>query len=47
MWQYCIRAWVKVFCKCKGFEKSQFYKINKELRRGDLVLKQNGMDATI
>ena len=34
---------VKVFCKCKGFEKSQFYKINKELnfRCGDLVLKQN------
>ena len=31
----------KIFCKCKGFEKSQFYKINKELRCGDLVLKQN------
>ena len=31
----------KIFCKCKGFEKSQFYKINKELRYGDLVLKQN------
>jgi len=34
-------VWVKVFCKCKGFEKSQFYKINEELRCGDLVLKQN------
>ena len=32
---------VKVFCKCKGFEKRQFYKINKEFRHGDLVLKQN------
>ena len=31
----------KIFCKCKGFEKSQLYKINKELRCGDLVLKQN------
>ena len=30
----------KIFCKCKGFEK-RFYKINKELRCGDLVLKQN------
>ena len=28
----------KIFCKCKGFEKSQFYKINKELRCCDLVL---------
>ena len=34
-------VWVNVFCKFKSFEKSQFYKINKELRRGDLVLKQN------
>jgi len=34
-------VWVKVFCKSKGFEKSQFYKFNKEFRRGDLVLKQN------
>ena len=31
---------VKVFRKCKGFEKSQFYKISKELQCGDLVLKQ-------
>ena len=31
---------VKVFRKCKGFEKSQFYTINKELRCGDLDLKQ-------
>jgi len=31
----------KIFCKCKGFEKSQFYKINKELRCSNLVLKQN------
>ena len=31
----------KIFCECKGFEKSQFYKINKELRCDDLVLKQN------
>ena len=30
----------KIFHKCKGFEKSQFYEINKELRCGDLVLKQ-------
>ena len=30
----------KSFHKCKGFEKRQFYKINKELRCGDLVLKQ-------
>ena len=34
-------VWVKVFCKCKGFEKSQFYEINEEFRRADLVLKQN------
>ena len=34
-------VWVKVFCKCKGFERSQFYEINEELRCGDLVLKQN------
>ena len=34
-----VPVWVKVFCKCKGFDKSQFYKINEELRRGDLVLK--------
>jgi len=34
-------VWVKVFCKYKGFEKSQFYKINGEFRCGDLVLKQN------
>jgi len=31
----------KSLCKFKGFEQSQFYKINEELRRGDLVLKQN------
>ena len=31
----------KTFCKCKGFEMSQLYKINKELRCGDFVLKQN------
>ena len=30
----------KIIRKCKGFEKSQFYKISKELRCGDLVLKQ-------
>ena len=30
----------KIFCNCKGFEKSQFYKINEELRCGDLVFKQ-------
>ena len=24
-----------------GFKESQFYKINEELRRGDLILKQN------
>ena len=30
----------KIFCKCKGFEKSQFYRFIKELRCGDLVLKQ-------
>ena len=30
----------KTFVKCKGFEKSRFCKINKELRYGDLVLKQ-------
>ena len=29
------------FCKCKGFEMSQLYKTNKELRCGDFVLKQN------
>ena len=34
-------VWIKVFCKYKGFEKSQFYKINEEFRRGDTVLKQN------
>ena len=34
-------VWIKVFCKYKGFEKSQFYKINEEFRCGDLVLKQN------
>ena len=28
----------KIFCKCKCFK---FYNINKELRCGDLVLKQN------
>ena len=34
-------VWIEVFCKCtcKGFEKSQFYKINEELRLSDLVLK--------
>jgi len=32
---------VKIFCKCKGFEKSRFYKIKTELRCSDLVLKQN------
>ena len=31
----------KTFCKCKGFEMSQLYKTNKELRCGDFVLKQN------
>ena len=30
----------KIFGNCKGFEKSQFHKINEELRRGDLGLKQ-------
>ena len=30
----------KIFHKCKGFEKRQFYKINQELRCGYLVLKQ-------
>ena len=30
----------KIFRNCKGIEKSQFYKINEELRCGDLVLKQ-------
>ena len=30
----------KIFRNCKGFEKSQFHKINEELRRGDLGLKQ-------
>ena len=29
----------KIFRKCKGFEKSHFYKINKELQCSDLVLK--------
>ena len=31
---------VKIFRECKGFEKSQFYMINKELQCGDLDLKQ-------
>ena len=30
----------KILPKCKGFAKSQFWKINKELWCGDLVLKQ-------
>ena len=29
-----------IFHNCKGFEKSQFYKINEELKCSDLVLKQ-------
>ena len=34
-------VWVSIFCKFKGFEKSQFYKIKEELRHCVLVLKQN------
>ena len=34
----------EIFCKCKGFEKSQFYKINRELRCGD-CLKEGGVAA--
>jgi len=30
----------KIFCNCKDFEQSHFYKINKELRCSDLVLEQ-------
>ena len=32
---------LSIFRKYKGFEKSQFYKINKELQCGDVVLKQS------
>ena len=32
-----LRVISKIFCKFKGFEKSQFYRINKELRCGDLL----------
>ena len=45
-WLYSRAAFIKlsvigeIFGKCKGFEKSKFYKINKELRCSDLVLKQ-------
>ena len=38
-WERSVTSAI-VFRKCKGFEKSQFYKISKELRCGDLVLKQ-------
>jgi len=37
-------VWVKVFCKCKGLEKSQFYKINEEFRRSDLANFQLSLD---
>ena len=36
-----LSALVQILCKCKGFEKCLFYKVNKELRCSDMVLKQN------